>query len=75
MEPLPGPDDLTGHDGEATPPSHGGCRVQSVTCGNCGWPCACVTQEGLRVLQFFCHWCSRMTVGVVDQTIKRTIIF
>lgn len=61
--------------GDDAAPARGGCRVQSVTCGRCGWPNACVTQDGMRVLQFLCHWCGKVTVGVVDPTIKRTIIF
>jgi hypothetical protein len=29
----------------------------------------------MRVLSFVCHWCGQQTVGVVDPTIKRTVIF
>jgi hypothetical protein len=50
-------------------------RVQSVTCGNCGWPSACVAQHGMRLLSFVCHWCGKTTVGVVDPTIRRNVIF
>ncbi len=49
--------------------------VRNVTCGQCGWPSACVAQEGLRLLTFVCHWCGKTTVGIVDPTIKRTVIF
>ncbi|MGI8848480.1 MAG: hypothetical protein ACR2GX_09530 [Candidatus Dormibacteria bacterium] len=56
-------------------PAPGGCRVESITCGRCGWPSACVTQDGMRLLRFLCHWCGELTVGIVDPTIKRTIIF
>lgn len=62
-----------------TPPSApragGATRVQSVTCGRCGWPSACVAQDGMRLLTFVCHWCGKTTVGVVDPTIKRMVIF
>lgn len=69
-------DEITGPAGPGqTPPTRGDRHVQSVACGRCGWPSACVTQEGLRVLRFVCHWCGEVTVGVVDPTIKRTIIF
>jgi hypothetical protein len=57
------------------PAPGGATRVQSVTCGRCGWPSACVAQDGMRLLSFVCHWCARTTVGVVDPTIKRTVIF
>ena len=58
------------------PASGGGAtRVQSVSCGRCGWPSVCVAQEGMRLLTFVCHWCGKTTVGVVDPTIKRTVIF
>ena len=57
------------------PASSGATRVQSVTCGRCGWPSACVAQDGLRLLTFVCHWCGKTTIGVVDPTIKRTVIF
>ncbi len=50
-------------------------HVKNVTCGQCGWPSACVAQDGMRVLTFVCHWCGKTTVGIVDPTIKRTIIF
>ena len=50
-------------------------RVQSVTCGNCGWPSACIAQDGMRLLSFVCHWCGKSTVGVVDPTIRRNVIF
>ena len=53
----------------------GATRVQSVTCGRCGWPSACVAQDGMRLLTFVCHWCGKTTIGVVDPTIKRTVIF
>ena len=53
----------------------GGRRVQRVACGRCGWPSACIVQEGMRLLSFVCHWCGRPTVGVVDPSIKRTVIF
>ena len=52
-----------------------GRRVQSVMCGRCGWPSACVAQEGLRLLTFLCDWCGKTTVGVVDPSIKRNVIF
>jgi hypothetical protein len=54
---------------------HGSCRVQRVMCGQCGWPSAMVAQEGMRLLRFGCHWCGKTTVGVVDPTIRRTVIF
>ena len=57
------------------PTTPGATRVQSVTCGRCGWPSACVAQEGMRLLTFVCHWCGKTTIGVVDPTIKRTVIF
>ena len=63
---------------DAPPPAPAPCgatRVQSVTCGRCGWPSACVAQDGMRLLTFVCHWCGRTTIGVVDPTIKRTVIF
>ncbi len=50
-------------------------RVQSVACGNCGWPSACIAQNGMRLLSFVCHWCGKSTVGVVDPTIRRNVIF
>ena len=61
----------------ASQPAGGGgaTRVQSVSCGRCGWPSVCVAQEGMRLLSFVCHWCGKTTVGVVDPTIKRTVIF
>ena len=59
----------------AKPASAGGTRVQSVTCGRCGWPSVCVAQDGMRLLTFVCHWCGKTTLGVVDPTIKRTVIF
>ncbi|MBJ7608194.1 MAG: hypothetical protein JF887_02025 [Candidatus Dormibacteraeota bacterium] len=46
-----------------------------MTCGQCGWPSSCVAQDGLRLLSFVCHWCGKSTVGVVDPSIKRTVIF
>ncbi len=54
---------------------HGACRVQRVTCGRCGWPSVSVAQDGLRVLSFVCHWCGKTTIGVVDPSIKRNVIF
>ncbi len=53
----------------------GGRRVQTVSCGRCGWPSACIAQEGMRLLSFVCHWCGKATVGVVDPTIRRNVIF
>jgi hypothetical protein len=50
-------------------------RVQTITCGNCGWPSACIAQDGMRLLSFVCHWCAKPTVGVVDPTIRRNVIF
>ena len=65
-----------GGDAPADPaPAPGVMRVQSVACGRCGWPSACVAQEGMRLLSFVCHWCGKTTIGVVDPTIKRTVIF
>jgi hypothetical protein len=61
-------------DGEPRP-ERGGRRVQSISCGRCGWPSSCVVQDGMRVLSFVCHWCGKTTVGVVDPTIKRNVIF
>lgn len=57
------------------PATSGATRVQSVTCGRCGWPSACVAQDGMRLLTFVCHWCGKTTIGVVDPTIKRMVIF
>lgn len=57
------------------PAERGSCRVQSVVCGRCGWPSASVAQEGMRVLSFVCHWCGQRTVGIVDPSIKRNVIF
>ena len=57
----------------SAPPSRR--RVQTVTCGQCGWPSAAVAQEGMRLLSFVCHWCGKRTVGVVDPTIRRNVIF
>jgi hypothetical protein len=34
-----------------------------------------VAQEGLRVLSFVCHWCGKTTIGVIDPSIKRNVIF
>ncbi len=76
MDPLP-----RQQDSEDDPMSgkaraeRGACRTQSVTCGQCGWPSACVAQDGMRLLSFVCHWCGKTTVGVVDPTIRRTVIF
>ncbi len=76
MDPHTARDDPLGAPGGGAPlPSHGDTRVQSVACGNCGWPSACVTQDGMRVLQFVCHWCGKVTVGVVDPEIKHNVIF
>ncbi len=72
------PPDGTGHDPGSPPGDGAGVgarRVQNVTCGNCGWPSACVAQSGMRLLSFVCHWCGKSTVGVVDPTIKRNVIF
>jgi hypothetical protein len=64
-----------GSESVETPAEHGACRVQSVLCGRCGWPSASVTQQGMRVLSFVCHWCGMRTVGIVDPDIKRNVIF
>jgi hypothetical protein len=50
-------------------------RVQTVTCGRCGWPSACIAQDRMRLLSFVCHWCGKTTIGVVDPTIRRNVIF
>jgi hypothetical protein len=68
-EPAEQPGEPDGHA------SAGARRVQTVTCGNCGWPSACIAQDGMRLLSFVCHWCGKTTVGVVDPTIRRTVIF
>lgn len=75
MEPHTPPDEPPWWPVPDEPRSHGSTRVQSIACGNCGWPSACLTQEGLRILRFVCHWCGKVTVGVVDPDIKRNIIF
>jgi hypothetical protein len=67
-----GPSDGTGAPDDSPPNAR---RVQAVTCGNCGWPSACVAQNGMRLLSFVCHWCGKTTVGVVDPTIRRNVIF
>ena len=59
----------------SAPDDEAGCRVQNVSCGRCGWPSACVVQQGMRRLSFVCHWCGKPTVGIVDPTIRGTIIF
>ncbi len=68
----PDPEGEAAHDPPGEP---GACRVQSVVCGQCGWPSASVAQEGMRLLRFVCHWCGKTTLGVVDPTIRRTVIF
>ncbi|MGH7687056.1 MAG: hypothetical protein ACREN2_09605 [Candidatus Dormibacteria bacterium] len=73
-DPVPDPENVAGREQEQ-PPASGGCRVQSVTCGRCGWPSACVAQDGMRVLSFVCHWCGKQAFGVVDPTIQRMVIF
>lgn len=50
-------------------------RLQQVTCGRCGWPNSCPVQDGMRCLRFFCHWCEQMTMGIVDPTIRGTVLF
>lgn len=74
-DPEAQPLDEGGDTPAAEPTTAGATRVQSVTCGRCGWPCACVAQDGMRLLTFVCHWCGRTTIGVVDPTIKRMVIF
>ncbi len=73
MEPPP-VQPTTGGD-SAGPQEPGARRVQMVTCGQCGWPSACIAQNGMRLLSFVCHWCGKSTVGVVDPTIRRNVIF
>lgn len=80
MEPLPHRTDTSDSEDtlagvRTTRPEPSARRVQSVTCGQCGWPSSCVAQDGLRLLSFVCHWCGKSTVGVVDPSIKRTVIF
>jgi hypothetical protein len=50
-------------------------RIQAVICGRCGWPNACRIQSGMRTLRFMCQWCDRMTTGIVDPSIKRSVSF
>ena len=75
MDPDTQPLADAGDTSNAEPHIAGATRVQRVTCGRCGWPSACVAQEGMRLLTFVCHWCGKTTIGVVDPTIKRTVIF
>jgi hypothetical protein len=71
--------DEAGHDSAGAPEQpaqpRSVVRIQNITCGRCGWPNACVVQEGMRALRFMCQWCDRMTTGIVDPTLKRTVIF
>ena len=74
----PSPREREGAEGPGGPedsPEVGARRVQTVTCGRCGWPSACIAQDGMRLLSFVCHWCGKATVGVVDPTIRRNVIF
>ena len=57
------------------PHPHDQVRIQAVTCGRCGWPNACRVQDGMRCLRFLCRWCNQLTTGIVDPSIKSTIIF
>jgi hypothetical protein len=75
MGSSPGHGDAEPSDQPEEQPSGAARHVISVTCGNCGWPSACIAQEGMRLLSFVCHWCGKKTVGVVDPTIRRNVIF
>ncbi len=76
MEPPPSQPATGGDSAGPDDRSEAGARrVQTVTCGRCGWPSASVAQEGMRLLSFVCHWCGKTTVGVVDPTIRRNVIF
>jgi transcription elongation factor Elf1 len=50
-------------------------RIQTISCGRCGWPNACRVQDGMRALRFMCQWCDQMTTGIVDPSLKNNVIF
>lgn len=75
MDPLPPGDPDPGVEPPDEQPVDTSLRIQTITCGRCGWPNACRVQAGMRALRFMCQWCMQMTTGIVDPTLKRNIIF
>lgn len=75
MEPGPSTNPGLPDPGADAPRARDSVRIQSVSCGRCGWPNACRVQDGMRALRFMCQWCSQMTTGIVDPSLKRNVIF